>query len=199
MRRKIAAVWFSALAIAVLMGPDTIVTGQNQVRPRRVENSRPRESASQIVPPQIRGELVSYPTAEVAFICGPQLKSNSPLNPFPWFDKTQNSQGHVQGREAPRIAPRVLSGVVSVRPNSRDVSGEGTRFLVEVDPNGPAPFFNGWLRIRDAGVDREVKVASVQSDTQLTLTAPWKFQEVRNAAADTYHRDTYHASWNYDH
>src|SRR5688572_30818887 len=199
MRRKIAAVWLSALVMAVLMRPDTIVTGQNQVRPRRVENSRPRESASHLYPPETRGELVTYPTAEVAFICGPQLKSNSPLNPFPWFDSTQIAQGHVQGREAPRIAPRVLTGTVSVTPNSRIVTGVGTRFPVEVDPAGPAPFYNGWLRIRHGGTEREVKVASVQSDTRLTLTTPWKSGEVRSATADTYHHDVHQAVWNYDH
>src|SRR5688500_12689028 len=109
MRLKIAAVWLSALALAVLMRPDGFVTGQNQVRPRRVENSRLREPASEINPPAIRSELVTYPSAEVAFIAGPQLKSGSRLNPFPWFDSTQNAQGHVQGRAAPRIAPRVLT------------------------------------------------------------------------------------------
>ena len=185
--------------MAVLMRSDTIVTGQNQVRPRRVENSRPRESASQINPPEIRSELVNYPNAEIAFICGPQLKSNSPLNPFPWFDKTQNSQGHVQGREAPRIAPRVLTGVVSVAPSSRVVTGAGTRFKSQVDPFGSAPFYNGRLRIRDGAVDREVKVASVESDTQLTLTSNWTFGSVTNAKADTYHFDPREAMWNYDH
>jgi hypothetical protein len=199
MRRKIAAVWLSALVMAVLIRPDTIVTGQNQVRPRRVENSRPRESASQINPPETRGELVTYPAAEVAFICGPQLKSNSPANPFPWFDSTQVAQGHVQGREAPRIAPRVLTGKISVRANSRVVTGVATRFTVEVDPAGPAPFYNGWLRISGGAAEREVKVASIQSDTQLTLTTPWKFREVFNAKADTHHHDLSQAVWNYDH
>ncbi|HEX5705149.1 MAG TPA: hypothetical protein VFX97_18260 [Pyrinomonadaceae bacterium] len=187
----------SACLLGILTTLHARLRAQDQTRPRRVQEvqSAPVAGSS----PTVKAGQIQYPSSEVAFICGPQLKAGSPLNPFAWFDSTQNSQGHVQGREAPRIAPRVLTGVVSIRPNSRVVSGEGTRFLVEVDPNGPAPFFNGWLRIRDAGVEREVKVASVQSDTQLTLTAPWKFQDVRNANADTYHRDTYHASWNYDH
>jgi hypothetical protein len=199
MRRKIAAVWLCALAMALLMRPDAIVTSQNQVRPRRVENSRPDESASQINRPEIRGELVTYPNAEVAFICGPQLKSNSPFNPFPWFDSTQVSQGHVQGREAPRIAPRALTGVVSVALNSRIVTGMGTRFRAEVDPRGPTPFYDGWFRIQQGNTWGEVKIASVESDTQLTLASPWRFAAANQAKADTYHRDTYHASWNYDH
>ena len=185
--------------MAVLIRPDTIVTGQNQVRPRRVENSRPRESASQIDPPEIRSQLVTYPTAEVAFICGPQLKPNSPLNPFPWFDSTQVAQGHVQGREAPRIAPRVLTGVVTVAPNSRIVTGFGTRFRSEVDPRGPAPFYDGWFRIQQGNTWREVKIASVESDTQATLESPWRFPAVNQMRADTHHRDATQAAWNYDH
>jgi hypothetical protein len=190
MQRKIAAVWLSALTMAVLMRPDNIVTGQNQVRPRRVENSRPDESASQIYPTEVRGELVIYPTAAIAFICGPQLKPNSPLNPFPWFDSTQVARGHVQGREAARVAPRVLTGVVSVAPNSRVVTGVGTRFRAEVDPRGPAPFYDGWFRIQQGNTWREVKIASVEADTQLTLVSPWRFADASQVKADTHHRDT---------
>jgi hypothetical protein len=127
------------------------------------------------------------------------LKAHSRLNPFPWFDDTQIAEGRVQGREAPKIAPRVLTGTLSVGRNDRTVTGNGTRFFSEVDPKGPAPFYDGWLRIREGNADREVKIASVQSDTQLTLTSPWKFGAVTNARADTYHRDVQQASWNYDH
>ena len=193
--RHFTAVWLCTLAVGL---PATL-TAQNQTRPRRIGIGPPTASAETRQPPEVLRELVTYPSPEIAFICGPQLKSGSRLNPFPWFDRTQVSQGHVQGREAPKIAPRVLTGTVNVTPNSRVVNGNGTRFTVEVDPRGPAPFYNGWLRIRESGAEREVRVASVDSDTQLTLTNPWKFREVRNASADTYHRDLDQAAWNYDH
>lgn len=195
MMRHFTTVWLCALAVGL---PATL-TAQNQTRPRRIGIRPPAATAETRQPPEILPELVTYPSPEIAFICGPQLKAGSRLNPFPWFDRTQVSQGHVQGREAPKIAPRVLTGTVSVALNSRVVNGNGTRFTVEVDPRGPAPFYNGWLRIRESGAEREVRVASVDSDTQLTLTNPWKFREVRNAAADTYHRDLDQAAWNYDH
>jgi hypothetical protein len=145
------------------------------------------------------GDLVVYPNLRVAFICGPQLRANSRLNPFPWFDSTQIKQGHVLGKEAPSIPPRVLTGGVSANPGSPLVTGRGARFLSEVDPSGSAPFYNGWLRIQEGANYREVKVASVQSDTQLTLASAWRFSPVRDAKADTYHYDSYHATWNYDH
>lgn len=142
-------------------------------------------------------EMVSYPSQEVAFICGPQLRSNSPLNPYPWFDSTATTKGASIGAALPTKAPRVLTGTVSVNTNSSIVIGNGTRFLAEIDPNGPAPYYDGWLQIVQGGVAREVKVASVQSNTQLTLTAVWSFGSVSGAQADTYH---YHeGSLNYYH
>ena len=149
--------------------------------------------------PEPDADLVVYPSPQVAFICGPQLKANSRLNPFPWFDATQIKYGHLLGREAPSIPPRTLTGAVNAKPNSRVVTGIGTRFRSEVDPNGPAPFYNGWLRISDGGAYREVKVISVESDVALTLTSVWKFGPVNNAKADTYHNESAEAIWNYDH
>ncbi len=149
--------------------------------------------------PEPHADLVVYPSPQVAFICGPQLKANSRLNPFPWFDATQIKYGHLLGREAPSIPPRTLTGAVNAKPNSRVVTGIGTRFRSEVDPNGPAPFYNGWLRISDGGAYREVKVISVESDVALTLTSVWKFGPVNNAKADTYHNESAEAIWNYDH
>jgi len=142
-------------------------------------------------------ELVTYPSQEVAFICGPQLRSNSPLNPYPWFDSTATTKGASIAAGLPTKAPRVLTGTVSVNTNSSIVTGNGTRFLAEVSPNGPAPFYDGWLRIIQGGVEREVKVASVQSNTQLTLTANWSFASVSGTQANTFH--LHQGSLNYYH
>ncbi|HEY0431140.1 MAG TPA: hypothetical protein VGC61_04955, partial [Pyrinomonadaceae bacterium] len=50
-------------------------------------------------------DLVVYPNPKVAFICGPQLKSGSRLNPAPWFDRTARSSGITLGERNPRVAP----------------------------------------------------------------------------------------------
>ena len=195
--RDRCAIFAVSLIVGIVIGPGVQSLAQNPTRPRRALSPTSGRPNAITFSPEIQGELVAYPNAETAFICGPQLKAGSRLNPFPWFDRTQVSQGHVQGREAPKIAPRVLTGTVNVTPNSRVLNGNGTRFTVEVDPAGPAPFYSGWLRIADGGIEREVRVASVQSDTQLTLTATWRYGQVSNAKADTYHR--HQGSWNYDH
>ena len=144
-------------------------------------------------------ELVQYPSDEVAFIVGPQLKAGSAQNPFPWFDQVELSKGLQLGALSPAVAPRVLTGTLSLHQGSSDVSGVETRFLHEVDPNGPAPFFNGWLRVlMTDGTYREVQVASVASDTQLTLSAPWPYENVAARSADTQHHDATQDMWNYD-
>src|SRR5438477_2722932 len=144
----------------------------------------------------LESERVQYPSAEIAFICGPQLKSGSVLNPFPWFDSTAVTKGASIGAELPAIGPRVLTGTVSVNYGSSTVTGDGTRFTHEVDSHGPGPYYDGWLRIFDGATYHELRVASVESDTHLTLTSAWSFSTLGAANGDTYH--SYQALWNYD-
>ena len=147
----------------------------------------------------VASELVQYPSEEVAFLCGPQLRSGSTLNPFPWFDRTAIEYGHKFGAEVPAFAPRILTGTVTVRLGSATVDGVGTRFTLEVDPQGPAPLYNGWFRVKMAdGTYREAQVASVSSDTRLTLTAPWVGTTASGMKADTYHYEPSRWTWNYD-
>jgi hypothetical protein len=156
------------------------------------------------LPANLANDLVRYPSPEVAFICGPQLRASSALNPFPWFESTAREQGIAHGERAARIAPigimntdspnhawrNVIAGRVSVAARGTVVMGTGTAFTRDVDPSGPAPGYNGHFRIRDAtGVVREVNVRSVESDTRLTLTAPWPYPSVNNTVADTFYHE----------
>lgn len=142
--------------------------------------------------------LVVYPRSDISLIVGPQLKIGSEQNPHKWFDKTQLAGGIINGREFPKIGPSGLSGKLSVRKASRTVTGVNTRFLSEVDPSDPAPFFNGRLRIREVdGITyRQVQVLSVESDTQMTLTVPWAYASQSDASADTLYTDG--SNWNSD-
>ncbi|MEK6280172.1 MAG: hypothetical protein AABN95_07430 [Acidobacteriota bacterium] len=166
-------------------------------------------------PPGVSDQLVRYPSAAVAFICGPQLKSGSAANPFPWFDSTQSTKGLAHGKANPRIPPfgpmfvnsitkqweNVIRGRVSVDRGSKTVHGSGTAFTTDVDPQGPAPLFDGHFRIGAGGTERAVKVSSVDSDTQLTLSAPWPFDSVTRVLADTYYQnntDHYYSDNYYD-
>lgn len=154
------------------------------------------------LPANLADQLAKYPSAEVAFICGPQLKAGSSLNPFPWFDTTALKMGTHYGEEAPRVAPfgpmflaknvwrNTISGRVSVAARATAVTGRGTRFTRDLDLTGPTPGFSGHFRIRDAsGVERIVKVRSVESDTSLTLANPWPFASVSDTVADTFYHE----------
>jgi hypothetical protein len=156
------------------------------------------------LPLNLVDQLANYPSAEVAFICGPQLKAGSSLNPFPWFDSTALKMGIRYGEEAPRVAPlgpmffvphrnlwrNTISGRISIAAHATIVTGKDTRFTRDVDLKGPAPGFNGHFRIRDAsGIERIVKVRSVESDTNLTLASPWAFASVSDTVADTFYEE----------
>ena len=196
-----------AALIAACFG-NTTPQQRTATRPRTVSNNSGSAEANLKntwgLPPNAVDQLVSYPSAEVAFICGPQLKSNSPLNPFSWFDKTANEMGRRHGEAAPRIAPygpmtldrpdnvwrNVIAGRVSVVKGRAIVTGQGTRFTLDFDRSGPAPGFNGHFRIRDAsGKERIVKVRSVESDTSLTLEAPWSYASINDTVADTFYHE----------
>lgn len=152
---------------------------------------------------QALSQEVTYPNDKIAFICGPQLRARSSLNPAPWFDSTALNMGITLGDRTPRIPPfgpmtfnastggwdNVIAGRVNIDSGSIVVTGVGTAFTKDVDPNGSAPNFNGHLRIRDEfGIERSVAVMSVESDTSLTLTSPWPYGSASNTVADTYYQ-----------
>lgn len=154
------------------------------------------------LPSNLIDQLAQYPSAEVAFICGPQLQAGSSLNPFPWFDTTALKMGIDYGEKAPRVAPfgpmflaknvwrNIISGRVSVAARATTVTGKGTRFTRDFDLTGPAPGFSGNFRIRDAsGIERIVKVRSVESDTSLTLASAWPFASASETVADTFYHE----------
>src|SRR5437868_5038148 len=129
MRLKIALIVFFAVACGVTAVHQPQPHAQTQGRPRTVSGSKGTNSqastdipGSVTEPVDVKNDLVQYPNPKVAFICGPQLKVNSRLNPFPSFDTTQVRYGHIVGKESPNIAPRVLTGTVSVMPNSRTLN-----------------------------------------------------------------------------
>lgn len=203
-----------AVAIALFVSACLCMTSFGQTRPRSIaqlppgasnppiDRNLPREPANNWgVAPGLANELVRYPNSDVAFICGPQLKAGSALNPFPWFDTTAREQGKIHGEKSPRIAPigpmntdtadrswqNVVEGRVSAVKGSTVVRGRGTHFLRDIDPAGPSPYYNGHLRIRDAsGTIRNAKVRSIESDTSLTLAAAWPFAPVAETVADTF-------------
>ena len=118
-------------------------------------------------------DLVQFPSPEVAFIIGPQLKAGSSLNPAPWFDQNSLTRGVQLGEGFPASAPRgtQLRGSVSVVQNSKEVVGQGTRFVADF----PGAANNYYVLITDAeGKVHSHYLASVQDDTHITLSAPWK-------------------------
>jgi hypothetical protein len=115
--------------------------------------------------------LVVFPSAEVEFIIGPQVKSGTSTIPgAAWFDQNAIDRGLSLCSEFPDEAHTpgnvLISGTVSVTNGSKTVKGIGTHFLSEV---------KDYAIISNGPKGRIIKIkASVQSDTELTLTLPWE-------------------------
>ena len=199
-RKLVSVQMFCWIALALLTCCSTGSLSQN------VNDTQP---AAQLAGPQLSStndqtsgivseDAVLFQDPIVEFIVGPQLKIPNAENPHKWFDDTEVKNGQRRASEFPVVPPKVLTGSVSVNSNSKTVTGIGTRFTSEVNPKDPAPFFNGRLRIRvaDGKTHRQVQVLSVQSDTEMTLTAPWEFASQNNAVADTLYSDG--SNWNND-
>jgi uncharacterized protein (TIGR03437 family) len=129
-----------------------------------------------VVPVRVQAQSASdtpatMPSPEVAFLVGPQVRSGtSSLPAAGWFDQTASSRGLTLCSEFPDVANTpgnvLISGTVSVTNGSKTVTGTGTRFLTEA---------KNYAIISNGSAGRVVKIiASVQSDTSLTLTIPWQ-------------------------
>lgn len=115
---------------------------------------------------------VQFPSAEVEFIAGPQLKSSSSRNPFSWFDQNATARGLQLGAEFPASPPmRQITGTISLTRGQPAVVGNGTRFTVEL--TAPVNQFNFFVRDSQGSL-QSYYIASVTDDTHLTLTQPWQ-------------------------
>jgi len=121
----------------------------------------------------ISAQAVSFPSAEVEFIIGPQVTSGSATLPgATWFDSNAIEKGLQFGAAFPSAPPyHVLSGTLSLAHGSAVVTGTGTSFLTDF----PAPInrFNVYIRAAD-GTLQTCFLASVNSDTSLTLSQSWQ-------------------------
>ncbi|HKU77039.1 MAG TPA: hypothetical protein VJR02_24220 [Pyrinomonadaceae bacterium] len=152
---------------------------------QRVEGAKPDKAVgeSSYADPALADipDLVKFPSAEVEFIAGPQLKAGSSLNPAPWFDQTASSKGLEHGNRFPADPPaQVLTGSVSVTKGSKAIVGTNTRFRADF---AGAPY-SYHIIIQDAGnTQRDYIVASVEDDTHLTISVVW---EQPNASGRTF-------------
>jgi len=169
---------FGRLAVVLLLLSNLTVCSAQQRPPKVV--------ASPKIP-----DAVVFPDPNIEFIIGPQLKMGSKLNPYPWFDRTQLERGKVHGRDFPKLPPLTLTGTLVVTRGSAAVQGIDTHFLSEIDPDGPAPFFNGRLQIResDGKTYQQVQVRHVDSDSQLTLTTPYAYSSQSGVEGNTGYSD----------
>ena len=117
-------------------------------------------------------DLVEFPSAEVEFIVGPQLKAGSGYNPAPWFDQNALSKGLEHGANFPASPPQhALTGTVTATKDSKTIVGVGTHFLKDF-AGKPYTYH---IFIEDAAnIPRDYIVSSVEDDTHLSISLVWQ-------------------------
>jgi hypothetical protein len=124
-------------------------------------------------PPASAGDFVVYPSPEVEFILGPQLRAGSPANPWSFFDQNQLARGIVHANAFP-ADPGIVhaTGSIAVNPtvSRKKVIGTGTKFTKELKAGQ-------WIYIYNPDPKYDtysgMGIASIESDTELTLSGDW--------------------------
>lgn len=118
-------------------------------------------------------QSVTFPSASVEFILGPQVPSGTAtITGASWFDSNAIDKGLQFGAVFPASPPyRPLTGTVSLTQGSNLVTGTGTQFLTDF----PAPVnrFNFFVTAIDGSL-KTYFLTSVNSNTSLTLSQPWQ-------------------------
>ena len=117
-------------------------------------------------------DLVRFPSPEIEFIAGPQLKSGSSLNPVKWFDENAIEKGLQHGAAFPARFPRqALNGTVSVTKGSNTVVGANTKFVSDLAGSGA--YTHRLLLVDSSGMTRSFVLTRVIDDTHLTVSVAW--------------------------
>lgn len=142
-------------------------------------------AAADTTPPPVAGadsaDGVVYPSSEVAFILGPQLRSGSASNPWPWYDSVQVKLGLALGAAFPADGGvDTLAGTVSLSNPAGNIvlSGVGTHFTTELKPGS-----NVYLPLPSKGGLWQYRVKVVQSDTEATFNETYTPERVSGVRA----------------
>jgi hypothetical protein len=117
--------------------------------------------------------VVIPPNSEIAFLLAPMLRSDT--SPWPFYDKNRRRVAFEVGASVVAAATAYIStpaaGTVSVSNGSAVVTGTGTSFLSQYAAGAQIVLY--YLHA-DGQTGRAIRgVASVNSDTSLTLSAPF--------------------------
>ena len=100
--------------------------------------------------------------------------------PFTWYNSTATTNGQIMIAKFPFVAPFALQGTGTISNNSTTITGTGTFFLEQVAANNPTCTNHIKINGVDAGT-----IASVNSNTSITLTSQWTGGAQTNVSLST--------------
>jgi endonuclease/exonuclease/phosphatase family metal-dependent hydrolase len=128
--------------------------------------------------------MVHFPNSIFSNLLGPQPEASQ--IPFSWYNSVAASQGQDVISKYPVVAPGKLLGTVAINNGSTTLTGTGTKFLEQVSANNPTNAPSGYElnHIYINGIDAGT-IASVVSNTQITLTSPWSGTTISSGGSAT--------------
>ncbi len=122
--------------------------------------------------------LVQFPDTSWANVLGP-LPEAAQI-PFAWYNSVATSQAQEMIAKFPVVAPAKLQGTGSISNGSNILTGINTKFLEQVAANNPT-----CLDAISIGGVNAGAIASVDSNTQITLVNNWSGSAVSGQALST--------------
>lgn len=122
--------------------------------------------------------MVQWPNATWEKLLGPQVEAAQ--IPFTWFNSVATTTGQTVISKYPVVAPFRLQGTGSIINGATTLTGSGTFFLEQVAANNPTCLDVISINGVNAGA-----IASVNSNTQITLATPWPGSTVSGVTLTT--------------
>lgn len=129
---------------------------------------------------------VQFPSTAWSNLLGPMVESAQ--IPFSWYTSTATGTGATIASKYAFVLPSGLQGTGSINNGSTTLTGSGTFFLEQVASNNPCT-----NRISINGVDAGT-IASVNSNTSITLTTTWAGATTSGATLSTNVPQTCHGT-----
>ena len=123
------------------------------------------------------GEVV-FPSTVWEKLLGPMLEAGE--IPFPYYNDNAETIAQQIIAKFPVVGPSPILGTGSINNGSTTLTGSGTFFLEQVAANNPTCLNHISISGIDAGT-----IASIDSNTQITLTTPWAGSNQSGAALST--------------
>ena len=122
--------------------------------------------------------MVHFPAGAWAELLGPQVEAGQ--IPFTWYNSAATTTAQTIISKFPVVGPAQIAGTGAITNGSTTLTGTSTFFIEETAANNPTCLNHIMINGVDAGT-----IASINSNTSITLTSPWTGATTSGATLST--------------